>query len=202
MHKKHQECINGRPTQRQRQKLSSGRRQIFTISENKPTDIPFYFVLLQSRAVPEAVWGHLFRGSKGESSPKILFLRFRTVPENRRERGGASTRVQIGEPFAVPPTWDTKGQYWPRCETCNEACGGRKEMGGGGIQSELTICQITCNAKGVIPLCNISRPGECGTHGKPPTKSYLLYRDMHFLGFNVARVPMLGFIIYSISLVL
>lgn len=132
MHKKHQECINGRPTQRQRQKLSSGRRRIFTISENKPTDIPFYFVLLQSRAVPEAVWSHLFRGSKGESSPKILFLRFRTVPENRRERGGASTRVQIGEPFAVPPTWDTKGQYWPRCETCNEACAGRKEMWGGG----------------------------------------------------------------------
>lgn len=77
-----------------------------------------------------------------------------------------------------------------------------KRWVGGGIQSELTICQIACNAKGVIPLCNISRPGECGTHGKPPTKSYLLYRDMHFLGFNVAQVPMLGFIIYSISLVL
>lgn len=87
--------------------------------------------------------------------------------------------------------WDVQWSLW------------RQERdGGGGIQSELTICQITCNAKGVIPLCNISRPGECGTHGKPPTKSYLLYRDMHFLGFNVAQVPMLGFIIYSISLVL
>ena len=142
----------------------------------------FYFRAELCQRLSEAICSE---GVKVNQVQRFLFLRFRTVPKNRREHAGhwlvcrsacLCCSTHVGHKRTVlAEMWDVQWSLW------------RQEGDGGRIQSELTICQITCNAKGVIPLCNFSRPGECGTHGKPPTKSHLLYRDMHFLGFNVAR---------------
>lgn len=103
--------------------------------------------------------------------------------QNHRELLGIDLYVdQLA--FAFPPMWDTKDGIGQDVRRAMKLIEEKREEDR--IQSELTICQITCSAKGVIPLCNISRLGVCGTHGKALTKCCPLYRDMQFKDFYLA----------------
>lgn len=134
------------------------------------------FTLMQTWASKRerVVWGHLSGGIKVNQVQRF-FLSIQDSAQNHRELPGIdfvcrSASICFSTPRGTLRTvlakiWDLQLSLW------------RQGRNGGRIQSELTICQITCNARGVISLCNVSRLGQCGTYGKTRTQ----YHDMQFL---------------------
>lgn len=128
---------------------SSGQRQINIVSEDEHKEIPLSLFDLSAELRQRKSKGcprPFVRVNKGDSSSKdFLVSSVQDSAQNRRELPGIDIVCRSAR-LCFSTHLGHRGPCRPRCETCSEACGGMKGMEGR-IQSELTICQITCNAK-------------------------------------------------------
>lgn len=139
---------------------SAGQRRICIVSHW--TRI-FAFVLVQSGFVPErarVVWGHLSGRIKVNQVQRFYFFHSRRCSKPQGVSG--HRLICRSARLCFSTHMGHGGQCRPRCEKCNEACGGRKEMGGEFNQS-WPSARLLVTPKVLFP-CEISGNWECGTH--------------------------------------